>query len=164
DGIVRRDITSSFGSASGTADGVPTTVQLTITNVAKGGAPYAGAAVYIWHCDQQGRYSLYSQGATTQNYLRGVQEAGADGKVTFTTIFPGAYAGRWPHMHFEVYPSLAEATKAGSTVATSQLALPEATCNAVYATSGYEQSLTNMKTTSLARDMVFSDGADQETP
>jgi protocatechuate 3,4-dioxygenase beta subunit len=164
DGIVRRDITSSFGSMSGTAAGVPTTVELTITDVAKSGAPYAGAAVYIWHCDRAGLYSLYSQGVTNQNYLRGVQEADANGKVTFTTIFPAAYSGRWPHMHFEVYPTLAEAKSAGNKIATSQLALPEDVCNAVFATSGYEQSVKNMASTSLARDNVFSDGADQETP
>ena len=92
---------------------------------------------------------MYSQGAADQNYLRGVQEAGSDGSVTFTTIFPAAYSGRWPHMHFEVYPSLAEATKAGTPVATSQLALPEDSCNLVYATDGYEQSVTNLARTSL---------------
>jgi protocatechuate 3,4-dioxygenase beta subunit len=164
DGIVRRDITTSFGSMSGTAPGVPTTVELTITDVARGGAPYAGAAVYAWHCTRDGLYSLYSQGATNQNYLRGVQEADANGNVTFTTIFPGAYSGRWPHIHFEVYPTLAAAKSAANKIATSQLALPEATCNAVYATTGYEQSVRNMASTPLARDNVFSDGADQETP
>jgi protocatechuate 3,4-dioxygenase beta subunit len=157
DGIVRRDITSSFGSMSGTAQGVPTTVELTITDVAKGAA-YAGAAVYLWHCNREGLYSLYSQGVTTQNYLRGVQEADANGKVTFTTIFPAAYSGRWPHIHFEVYPSLADARSVGNKIATSQLALPEDTCNAVFATAGYEQSVRNMASTSLARDNVFSDG------
>ena len=164
DGVVRRDITSSFGSMSGTAAGIPTTVELTITDVSKSGAPYAGAAVYIWHCDRDGLYSLYSQGATNQNYLRGVQEADANGKVTFTTIFPAAYSGRWPHIHFEVYPTLAAAKSASNKIATSQLALPADICNAVYATSGYEQSVRNMQSLSLATDKVFSDGADQETP
>ena len=164
DGVVRSDIRSSFGSLSGTAQGVPTTVELTITDVAKSGAPYAGAAVYIWHCDRDGKYSLYSQGVTNQNYLRGVQEADANGKVAFTTIFPAAYSGRWPHIHFEVYPTLADAKRAGNKIATSQLALPQDTCNKVFATSGYEQSVTNMARTSLASDMVFQDGADEETP
>ena len=67
-------------------------------------------------------------------------------------------------MHFEVYPSLAEATKAGTPVATSQLALPEDSCNLVYATDGYEQSVTNLARTSLTTDMVFSDGVSQQTP
>ncbi len=162
-GIVRRDIRSSFGASSGTAEGVPATVKLTVLDSATGGA-LPGAAVYLWHCDRDGNYSMYSQGAADQNYLRGVQEAGSDGSVTFQTIFPAAYSGRWPHMHFEVYPSLAEATKAGTPVATSQLALPEDSCDLVYATSGYEQSVTNLARTSLATDMVFSDGVSQQTP
>jgi hypothetical protein len=56
-GIVRSDIRSSFGSASGTAEGVPLTINLTIVDLAKGCAPSAGAAVYLWHCDREGRYS-----------------------------------------------------------------------------------------------------------
>ena len=40
-GIVRRDIRSSFGDASGTAEGVPTTIQLDITDLANGGTPFA---------------------------------------------------------------------------------------------------------------------------
>lgn len=87
-GIVRSDIRSSFGSASGVADGVPTTVTLVISDSASNCAPLAGAAVYLWHCDIDGRYSMYSQGVTDQNYLRGVQETADDGSVTFTTIFP----------------------------------------------------------------------------
>jgi protocatechuate 3,4-dioxygenase beta subunit len=137
---------------------VPTTLTLTILEVANGSKPRSGAAVYVWHCDQEGRYSLYSSGAQDQNYLRGVQEAGSDGKVTFDTIFPAAYDGRWPHIHFEVYDSLAAATSAGAKLRTSQVALPEATCDEVYATSGYEASVANLARTSLDSDMVFSDG------
>ena len=58
-GIVRQDIRSSFGSYSGTAEGVPLTIDLTIVD-AGSGAPMAGAAVYAWHCDRDGGYSLYS--------------------------------------------------------------------------------------------------------
>jgi protocatechuate 3,4-dioxygenase beta subunit len=163
-GIVRSDITSSFGSSSTVAKGVPLQVKLKILESAKSGAALAGAAVYLWHCDIDGRYSLYSQGVANENYLRGVQEAATDGWLSFKTIFPGAYSGRWPHMHFEVYRSLADATSGARPLATSQLALPEATCNLVYATDGYGQSVTNMKRTSLAADMVFRDGAVLETP
>jgi protocatechuate 3,4-dioxygenase beta subunit len=157
-GIVRSDIRSSFGSASGVAQGVPLTVELTVVDTANGCAPMSGAAVYLWHCDRDGQYSLYSQGAAGENYLRGVQEADADGLVTFSSIFPAAYSGRWPHIHFEVYPSLAEATAAGDPVATSQLAFPEDVCDLVYATDGYEQSVSNMARTTLESDMVFRDG------
>jgi protocatechuate 3,4-dioxygenase beta subunit len=157
DGVVRSDIRSSFGTASGTADGVPLTITMKLVDTANGDAPLSDAAVYVWHCDRDGRYSMYSQGAEDQNYLRGVQESGGDGTVTFLSTFPGAYDGRWPHIHFEVYPSLAEATAAGNPVATSQIALPEAVCDQVYATSGYEQSVANMDRTSLTSDMVFGD-------
>lgn len=156
DGIIRSDITSSFGDFSGTAEGVPATIELTVLNMADGAA-FAGAAVYVWHCDRGGNYSLYSEGATDQNYLRGVQIADAAGTVSFTSIFPACYSGRWPHIHFEVYPdqeSLSDSTKA---IATSQIAIPQAQCEEVYATTGYEQSVTNLSQLSLATDNVFSD-------
>ncbi|MFC5267947.1 intradiol ring-cleavage dioxygenase [Kribbella qitaiheensis] len=155
-GIVRSDITKGFGSSSGVAEGVPLTVELVVLDADKDTA-LAGAAVYLWHCDAQGRYSLYDTEITDENYLRGVQAADANGKVTFTTIFPAAYSGRWPHIHFEVYASLSEATAAGKISATSQLALPEEACKAVYATSGYDGSTQNLSRTSLQSDNVFGD-------
>ncbi|HKY65714.1 MAG TPA: intradiol ring-cleavage dioxygenase, partial [Acidimicrobiales bacterium] len=159
-GVVRQDIRSSFGSASGTAEGVPLTLDLTILDAATD-APLAGAAVYVWHCDREGRYSMYDQIAD-QNYLRGVQEAGDEGRVTFTTVFPAAYSGRWPHVHFEVYPDLATATSAGTPIRTSQLALPQEVCDTVYAVDGYEQSVSNLEQTSLTSDMVFADDGTAE--
>ncbi len=162
-GIVRSDIRSSFGSSSTVAQGVPTTIKLTLVD-ANGGAPLPGAAVYIWHCDANGLYSLYSQGATDENYLRGVQEADANGVVTFTSIYPACYSGRWPHIHYEVYPTLADATSAANRLATSQLALTADASAAVYAGDGYPNSTRNLGQVSLATDMVFSDGAELETP
>ena len=157
-GVVRRDIRSSFGSAGGVAAGVPLTIKLNVVDRGSGCSARSGAAVYVWHCDIDGKYSLYSQGVTDENYLRGVQATGSDGAVTFTSIVPGAYSGRWPHIHFEVYPSLTEATSSGNAVATSQLALPSDACDLVYATDGYGQSARNFAQSSLDRDNVFSDG------
>jgi protocatechuate 3,4-dioxygenase beta subunit len=156
-GVVRSDIRSSFGDLSGTAEGIPLTIKVALQDESKDCAPLANAAVYVWHCDRDGGYSLYSQGVTDRNYLRGVQAAGSDGVVTFQSLFPACYQGRWPHIHFEVYRDLAAATDDANKIATSQIALPEATCNAVYATAGYEQSVANLKGVSLATDMVFSD-------
>lgn len=160
-GVVRQDIRSSFGSASGIADGVPLTVTLALTDDATG-APLSGAAVYIWHCDRDGRYSMYSEEVADENYLRGVQEADSAGQVTFVSIFPACYPGRWPHIHFEVYPSLDEAIAAGEPTVTSQLGFPAETCDEVYATSGYEASIQTFAEVSLDTDMVFSDGYDQQ--
>jgi len=163
-GVVRRDIRSSFGSSSGTAGGVPLTVHMTILDLAKSGAAYAGAAVYVWHCDRESRYSLYSAGVTDQNYLRGVQAADRTGTVTFKTIYPGCYPGRWPHIHFEIYPTLAKATNVANKVATSQLALPAASSEAAYATAGYSASRANLAHITPQTDMVFRDGTTHERP
>lgn len=160
-GVVRSDIRSSFAGATGTAAGVPLVIALTLVS-ASTCAVLADRAVYLWHCDRGGNYSLYSSGATNQNYLRGVQATDATGTVRFTSIFPACYAGRWPHIHFEVYPSLAAATSVRNKVATSQIALPKATCDLVYATAGYEASVRNLAGISLATDNVFSDGASLE--
>lgn len=162
-GIVRSDLRSSFGDSSGIAEGVPMTLELTIADLANGGVPFAGVAVYVWHCDRQGRYSMYSEGVTDQNYLRGVQIADDDGKVRFTSIFPACYPGRWPHIHFEVYPDQASITDSTTAIATSQVALPKNACDAVYATGGYESSVSNLAQLALATDGIFGDdgGASQ---
>jgi protocatechuate 3,4-dioxygenase beta subunit len=155
-GIVRSDIRSSFGSSTTTAEGVPLTVRLTVRDVGTGRAT-AGAAVYLWHCTADGSYSLYSPGVEDENFLRGVQETDSSGTVEFTTVFPGCYSGRWPHIHFEVYGGVDDAVSSGPVVKTSQIALPQEACEAAYATSGYEASVPHLAGTSLTRDMVFAD-------
>jgi len=159
-GIVRSDIRSSFGRASGTAEGVPLTIRLKVyDHDGDQATPYEGAAVYLWHCDREGRYSLYSDGVTEENYLRGVQEVASDGTLEFTSVFPACYAGRWPHLHFEVYGSLADATSAGTKLRTSQIAFPEEVCRHVYDTAeGYDASSANLAGVSLDSDGVFGDG------
>jgi protocatechuate 3,4-dioxygenase beta subunit len=158
-GVVRRDITSSFGTASGTGEGVPMTIRMKVYDLNGDDATIlTGAAVYAWHCDREGRYSMYDSEIADENYLRGVQEADDKGWVEFTSIFPAAYDGRWPHVHFEVYKSLDDATNATNKLRTSQLALPKEACDAVYATDGYEDSVANLARTSLDSDMVFGDG------
>jgi protocatechuate 3,4-dioxygenase beta subunit len=156
-GVIRRDITKSFGEFSGTAEGVPLTIRLIVQDAGNNCAPIDGAAVYAWHCTRDGDYSLYSDGVTQENFLRGVQEADADGVVEFASIFPGCYPGRWPHVHFEVYPSLETAVDEANRIATSQLALPEDVSAAVYASPGYAASARPFQQTSLARDSVFRD-------
>jgi protocatechuate 3,4-dioxygenase beta subunit len=163
-GIVRSDITSSFGSSTTKAQGVPLGITMTIKDFADGKKPLAGGAVYLWQCNRDGQYSLYPQGVKGENYLRGVQETDANGTVKFTTIFPACYSGRWPHIHFEVYPSLTKATNGSNRTATSQIALLEDTCKAAYATSGYEQSAINLSRVSLDSDNVFGDGYDLQLP
>lgn len=162
-GIVRSDIRSSFGAASGTAEGVPMTLELRLTDVTGKPAPFAGAAVYVWHCDRQGRYSMYSDGVQDQNYLRGVQVADENGLVRFTSAIPACYPGRWPHIHFEVYADRTGISDASNAIATSQVALPADVCRRVYAQHGYEASVAALSQVSLDTDIVFGDdgGASQ---
>ena len=162
-GIVRSDIRASIAGATGVAQGVPLTITLKIVNVGASCASAAGAAVYLWHCDRDGNYSLYSTGITAENYLRGVQVADSDGYVTFTTVFPGCYAGRMPHLHFEVYPALARASVASNRIKTSQFTFPATTLAEAYTATGYSASVRNLANISLATDNVFSDGATLQT-
>jgi len=163
-GVVRSDIRSSFGSSSTVAKGVPLTLNVTVYDTKTGCKPLAGAAVYVWHCDINGGYSMYSQGISGENYLRGVQATDATGTVKFTSIFPAAYDGRWPHIHFEVFPSVASATSYQSKIATSQFAMPQDIATAVFATDGYSQSVRNLAQTSLETDNVFRDGWTLQVP
>jgi len=157
-GVVRSDIRSSFNGISGTAAGVPLTIKLQIVNANGSCAALTDCAVYLWHCDRDGNYSLYSSGVSSQNYLRGVQVADSSGGVTFQSIFPGCYSGRMPHVHFEVYPSLAKSVSAANRIKTSQFTFPMATLNEVYATTGYSTSVRNLAQISYATDNIFSDG------
>ncbi|MEZ5095938.1 MAG: 3,4-dioxygenase subunit beta [Nocardioides sp.] len=157
-GIVRSDLRPSLAGGT-TAAGVPLTFRLTVRDLSSGEA-LAGAGVYAWHCSREGLYSMYSQGAQDETYLRGVQETDADGTVEFVSVFPGCYAGRWPHIHFEVYDSVQAAVAQDGDnpiMKVSQIALPKETCEQVYATTGYESSVGNLAGVSLATDNVFGD-------
>lgn len=161
EGVNRRDIRSSIGGASGTAAGTELTIDLTIVDASASCAPLSGAAVYLWHADSVGRYSMYSNGVTDENYLRGVQVADGNGKLSFVSVFPGCYDGRWPHIHFEVYGSVDD-VGSGRPLVTSQLAFPRESCEVAYTATGYENSVANLSGVSLESDMVFRDGVDQQ--
>lgn len=131
-------------------------LTITVVDVNNSCAPLAGYVVYVWHCDRDGSYSLYDLPA--ESYLRGVQVTDANGQVTFTTIFPGAYAGRYPHMHFEVFTSLAAATSGRNAKLISQFAMPRDICTTVYNNvSGYSASVSRLASSTTANDNVFGD-------
>lgn len=162
-GVERSDIRSSIGGGA-TADGVEITLVLNIIDMANDNKPMQGAAVYVWHCDAEGNYSMYADSLEDETYLRGVQVADSSGKVTFTSIMPGCYSGRWPHIHFEVFPDVDSITDATNNVLTSQIAIPQDTAEQVYALSQYTGSSANLQKVTLSSDNVFSDGWDQQIP
>lgn len=162
-GVVRSDLRGSFGGPTGTAQGVPLQLTIRLVDASAGCAPLPGRAVYLWHCTRDGGYSLYSRALRDENFLRGVQVADAHGEVSFQTIFPGCYPGRYPHLHLEVYPTTDGAPRYDRKYLTSQLALPQDACGAVYGeVRGYESSLHAYARISLAKDGIFSDNSPAE--
>lgn len=162
-GIVKSDIRTSLNAGgytgSATATGLPLSLTLKLVNANTSCSALSGYAIYIWHCDVNGKYSMYSSGITNETYLRGVQETDANGEVTFQTIYPGCYDGRMTHIHFEIYRSLGQAVDDGNAIKTTQLSFPLTTSQAVYNNvSGYSTSQTNLGRISFATDNVFSDG------
>ena len=146
--IFRQDVTE--GRA-----GTPVNLVLTVVNVNDNCRPISNARIDIWHTDKEGVYSGYSQpGANTvgQTFMRGIQMTDSDGRVEFHTIYPGWYAGRITHIHFQVF--LSSVLKA-----TSQLAFPDSLNATVYASPLYATKGQNTSVANNAADMVFSSQA-----
>jgi protocatechuate 3,4-dioxygenase beta subunit len=143
--------------------GVPLTVKIKITNSSNSCAALEGAIVDIWHCDAAGNYSEYGGGGmqsvdytgSTYHFLRGRQTTDANGSVTFTSIFPGWYNGRAPHIHVHVYNA------GGTSLLITQIAFPTDVCNTVYttATSFYTKGTQDTANTA---DNVFADSLASE--
>ena len=142
-------------------DGTSLTLTIYVQNLSSGGcAPLAGAWVDVWHCDAKGIYSdesTYNPGGGTgsvntsgQKFLRGYQITDENGKVTFTTIYPGWYGGRTIHIHFRVR------TYNGFTVIgnfVSQIFFDESINNTVLAQSAYSRA--SARDTLNSTDMIY---------
>lgn len=135
--------------------GVPLTLTLTLLNASQ---TLTNARVDVWHCDKDGVYSGYSQaGANTvgETFCRGIQLTDRDGKVTFTTIYPGWYSGRITHIHFQLYLN-------NGLAATSQLAFPQEVTTTVYNSALYRGRGQNTSVSTFSQDNVFGDGTTGE--
>ncbi len=160
-GIIREDIRGSFGAMTPTATGTNMSLAVQLIDVSNACKPLANHVIYVWHCDVDGRYSLYDD--TDRNYLRGVGISDANGMVKFMTVFPGCYDGRWPHIHFEVFASQEKAVSGKDSLLISQFALPADVCKSVYdATAAYAASVKNLTATTLDADMVFADNTAEQ--
>ncbi|WP_054530438.1 hypothetical protein [Erythrobacter sp. SG61-1L] len=158
-GLVRQDIRTSFAGMAGEAPGVKLDCAIRLVD-AQGCTPLAGRALYLWQCDAAGDYSLYNR--EDVNWLRGMQVSDGDGVAHFTTIVPGCYGGRAPHVHIEVFESLEQATSGHSSLLVSQLAFTEAECAEIYrARAEYGSSLDNLSRWPAARDFAFSGPEDE---
>src|SRR6201999_4334258 len=132
-------------------------LTLNLVNVATSCSVLTNYAIYIWHCNAAGEYSLYASDLLNENYLRGVQVTDDNGQVTFETNFPACYSGRYPHIHFEIYKTLALATGYTNALLTAQMAMPSAICSAVYSGSSlYSSSVSNLAQVTTSSDGVFA--------
>ena len=92
---------------------MPLAIALTVLDVSTGGTPAEGAAVYLWHCDRDGRYSMYYSEIADQNYLRGVQVA--DAAPTCPPMTP-------PTVRMTVFTPIATPVTSGGTASMMSLA------------------------------------------
>ncbi len=86
-----------------------------------------------------------------------MQIADERGRARCNSIFPACYPGRWPHVHFEIYPDRASISDSTAAIATSQVTLPQDVCEMVYAQDGYEDSARALSRVSLSSDIVFGE-------
>ncbi len=155
EGIVRQDIRPSLRGLVALAEGARLELAIKLVDVTNACAPIPGFGIYVWHCDAAGKYSIYD--LPDANYLRGVAFTDGAGVAPFTTIFPGAYPGRWPHIHFEVFNGWKPAATVKDSLLISQFALPEAACAALYAdTPAYAASLAAFAGSKLSSDGIFA--------
>lgn len=144
---------------TGGQTGLPLTMNFTVVNTNNSCAPVPGARVDIWHCNKDGYYSGYgsqtggslgTQSYLGETWLRGYQLADSNGKLQFTSIYPGWYQGRATHIHLEVYVS-------GILKKTTQITFPETISDAVHVTSLYAAH--GINTIRNANDGIFSNSA-----
>jgi protocatechuate 3,4-dioxygenase beta subunit len=141
--------------------GVPLVMDIKLVNTSNNCAPLVGYDVYVWQCDADGYYSYYSNQPGylgTKSYpngyfLRAAQTSDACGEVTFNTIFPGWYTGRYTHLHIAV-------ALGATSEAVTQMTWPADIITSLYANSSY-YSAHGQNTTTLANDNVFADNSGQ---
>jgi len=149
--LVRSDIRSD-PSTGAVKDGTPLVLTFNVSQVASSGCtPLQSATVDVWHCDAAGQYSDVSDrsfNTVGQKWLRGSQVTDANGVATFTTIYPGWYAGRAVHIHFKVHPD-------ASSEFTSQLFFDDALSDQVFTQPPYASK--GQHDTPNSKDSIYKD-------
>jgi protocatechuate 3,4-dioxygenase beta subunit len=144
-------------------------LTLHVSQVARGScAPLPGAIVDLWQCDAVGVYSDVRdprvsasdpRGNTVgKKFLRGHQVTDANGIAKFTTIYPGWYPARTPHIHFKI-SSPASANSAHEF--TSQLFFDDTLTDRVFAREPY--AARGQRTLRNSDDWIFKRGGSRLT-
>ncbi|THF70074.1 intradiol ring-cleavage dioxygenase [Deinococcus sp. Arct2-2] len=148
---IRKD--SKTGKASA---GIPLTLNFVVSKVTVGSCtPRGRVLIDVWQCDALGVYSDVS--GNTDDFLRGSQVTNAQGKASFTTVYPGWYPGRAVHIHFKLRPLDASGKPTGEF--TSQLFFPEAVTDAAHAVAPYNSK--GKRNTLNSTDGIYRNGGSQ---
>lgn len=152
--LERSDLRSDPGTGR-RVEGTPLRLEFALgALVGASCSPLAGAKVDVWQCDATGHYSdVDNFGASTvgQKFLRGFQITDRDGLATFTTIYPGAYAGRAVHIHFKIrMPTLGRPHEF-----VSQLYFDDAFSDRIYAQAPYSAAQRRMRN---SEDFLYRSG------
>jgi len=115
--------------------------------------PMNNTFVEIWHANALGLYGAYSTSTVNrlETWLRGGWYTDANGIVEISTIYPGYYTGRAPHIHIMVHKDWTQSANgtlvshAGTVVHIGQAFFPENWNDQVYRTAPYPSN-TNRRT------------------
>jgi protocatechuate 3,4-dioxygenase beta subunit len=82
-------------------------LTVNVSSIAQGRcSPLKDAVIDLWQCDAEGVYSDAEDpryfNTVGKKFLRGYQVSDKNGMVTFTTIYPGWYPERTPHLHYKI--------------------------------------------------------------
>ncbi len=157
EGLERSDITTDPATGTRSA-GVPLRLDWTLVDEDAGCAPLVGAQVDVWHADAGGLYSDEAgEGTAGVKNLRGHQITDANGRVAFTTIYPGWYRGRTVHIHVRI--RIRDASGAVVYDFVTQVFFDDALTDQVYAVAPY--AARGARDTRNAADRIY--GSDVPT-
>lgn len=117
------------------------------------------ALVDIWQCDAAGIYSDVQDrfsDSRGKKFLRGQQLTDANGKVQFTTIFPGWYPGRAVHIHFKIQ---SRSNRGSNYEFTSQVYFDDVLIDSIHSLEPYAAK--GQRTLRNNRDGIFRNGGQQ---
>jgi len=143
--------------------GVPLALVLNVSSIAGGAcAPLVGALVDVWHCDAEGVYSDAVDpkyfNTTGKKFLRGYQVTDQHGVASFTTIYPGWYPQRTPHIHYKIR---SPASDKAAYEFTGQLYFDEGLNDRVYAKPPY--AARGKRTVSNITDRIYNADGGRQT-
>lgn len=146
EGLERSDIRSDPASGA-VSQGAQLALSFNVLRVSGAACvPLPRGIVDVWQCDAAGVYSDVT--GSSQKFLRGHQITDANGRASFTTIYPGWYGGRAVHIHFKI--------RAGSAEFTSQLYFDDALSDTVFQQQPY--AARGQGRTRNANDGLFRNG------